>query len=67
MVITNVTPDGLAAERGLGEGMVVKKVGKQSVTTMDEFKKAIASESNERGVLLLVRTPEGNSFVVLKK
>ncbi|MES1213516.1 MAG: Do family serine endopeptidase [Singulisphaera sp.] len=67
VVITGVEPQGLAAEHGLSEGMVIKKVGKQAVATVEEFKKAIANESAERGVLLLIRTPEGNRFVVLKK
>ncbi len=67
VVITSVDPDGLAAEHGLSDGMVIKKVGKQAVTSVEEFKKAVADESTERGVLLLVRTPAGNRFVVLKK
>jgi serine protease Do len=66
VVITNVSPDGLAAEHGLADGMLIMKVGKQKVTSVDEFKKAMANESAERGVLLLVRTPAGNRFVVLK-
>ncbi len=67
VVITGVAADGLAAEHGLSDGMVIKKVGKQSVGTVEEFKKALADQSSDRGVLLLVRTPEGNRFVVLKK
>ncbi len=67
VVITGVTPNSLAAEQGLSEGMLIKKVGKQPVNSVEEFQKAAAGESAERGVLLLVRTPQGNRFVVLKK
>ena len=66
VVITNVSPDGLAAERGLSEGTLIMKIGKQKVTSVDEFKKAIANESADHGVLLWVRTSRGNDFVVLK-
>jgi serine protease Do len=66
VVITHVAPDSLAAERGLNEGMLIKKVGDQYVTNVEQFKKAIADKSTERGVMLLVRTQTGNSFVVLK-
>ncbi|HVU86959.1 MAG TPA: Do family serine endopeptidase [Pirellulales bacterium] len=67
VVITNVDPDGLAAEHGLADGMLIKKVGKKEVTSVEDFKKAMADESTEKGVLLLVRTSAGNRFVVLKK
>ncbi|HEY1602302.1 MAG TPA: Do family serine endopeptidase [Pirellulales bacterium] len=66
VIITNVSPDGLAAEQGLSEGMLIKKVGDQYVTNIEQFKKAIAEKPVDRGVLLLVRTSEGNRFVVLK-
>ena len=66
VVITNVVPNGLAAEHGLAEGMLIKKVGDQYVTNVEQFKKAIADKTTDRGVLLLVRTTGGNRFVVLK-
>ena len=34
---------------------------------LPEFKQAVAGASPEKGVLLLVRTPRGNIFVVLKE
>ena len=66
VVITHVVPDGLAAEHGLSEGMLIKKVGDQYVTNVEEFKQALNGKSTERGILLLVRSGRGNSFVVLK-
>jgi serine protease Do len=66
VVITHVVPDSLAAEHDLSEGMLIKKVGDQYVTDVEQFKKATADMSTERGVLLLVRTRQGNRFVVLK-
>ncbi|HVC98153.1 MAG TPA: Do family serine endopeptidase [Pirellulales bacterium] len=67
VVITGVDDDGLAAEAGLREGMLIMKVGKTRVETVADFKKAMDEESVERGVLLLVRTEQGNRFVVLQK
>ncbi len=65
-VITGVDNDGPAAESGLREGMLIMKVGKQRVESVAEFKAAMEHESLDRGVLLLVRTDQGNRFVVLQ-
>ncbi|HEY2838674.1 MAG TPA: Do family serine endopeptidase [Pirellulales bacterium] len=67
VVITHVDGDGLAAEKGLNEGMLVKKVGSKEVTNLEEFQQAMKEAKPERGVMLLVRAAEGNRFVVLKK
>jgi len=66
VVITGVDDDGLAAEAGLREGMLIIKVGKNRVETVAQFKKAMDEESVESGVLLLVRTEQGNRYVVLQ-
>lgn len=66
VLITNVDPEGLAHEAGLREGMLIRKVGQQDVTTPEEFQAAVAKQPVKDGVLLLVRTPNGNRYVVLK-
>jgi serine protease Do len=65
VLISKVEPNGPAAEQGLREGMLVMKVGSTPVKTVEEFQKAVKSESLKDGVMLLVRTPRGNRFVVL--
>ena len=67
VIITDVSRDGLAAEHGLREGMVIKKVGSQPVKNVEEFQHAIASKTPQSGVMLLVRTPNGSDFIVLKE
>jgi serine protease Do len=68
VVITKVDPDSVAAEKGLREGLVILSVGKQSVTSVTDFRAAMKNESLDNGILLLVRTRSGaNQFVVLKE
>jgi serine protease Do len=67
VVVDRVDSDGVAAEVGLGPGVLIRKVDKTPVTTIAEFAEAIEKESPEKGVLLQVRTPRGNSVVLLKK
>jgi len=66
VVVTGVEPDGLAAWAGIREGMLILRVGKQPVKSVAEFKAALKDQSVKEGVLLLVRTQQGNRFVVLQ-
>jgi serine protease Do len=67
VVVDRVDPEGVAAEAGIGPGVLVRKVGRTPVKTIGEFAEALEKESPEEGVLLQVRTPRGNSVVLLKK
>jgi serine protease Do len=66
-VITDVDPNGLGAQKGLREGMVIMRVGKTTVKNAEEFVAAMKNESVKNGVLLLVRTSGGNRFVVIQQ
>lgn len=67
VAITSVKTDGPAAAAGLHDGMLIEKVGQRRVTTVAEFREALKEVSVEKGVLLLVRSPRGSQFVVLRK
>jgi len=67
VVVDRVDADGVAAEAGLGPGVLIRAVGKTSVATIKEFAAALEKESLAAGVLLKVRTPRGNSVVLLQK
>lgn len=67
VLVDRVDSDGLAAEAGIGPGMLVRKVGRTPVTTIAEFAAALEQESAADGVVLQIRTPRGNSVVLLKK
>jgi hypothetical protein len=57
----------LADEAGIGPSMLIRKVGRKSVSTITEFADAVEQESLEDGVMLQVRTSRGNSVILLKK
>jgi serine protease Do len=65
--ITRTSPDGLAADAGLVRGMMVTRIDKKPVTSAEEFKEMIGKASLEKGVLLQVYSPQGSSYVLLKK
>jgi hypothetical protein len=47
--------------------VLIRKVGKTPVTSIDEFAEAIEQETPEAGVVLQIRTPRGNAVILLKK
>jgi serine protease Do len=67
VVITKVDPEGLAAEQGLREGMLITEVGKKVVKTTSDFEDAVKHESLKEGVMLKVRTRQGNRYVVVQQ
>lgn len=67
VVVSDVEPGGLAAAAGVREGMLIMRVGKKPVKSVAEFRAALQAESLEEGILLLLRTAEGNRFVVLQR
>lgn len=66
-VVTSVDPNGIAAEKGIREGMVIRRVGKTPVNNRADFEKAVKDVNPEDGVLLLVRSPQGQQFFVVLK
>jgi S1-C subfamily serine protease len=67
VAITRVDPDKAAAEQGLRDGMLILRVGKKTVKNIADFKAALKGESLKEGIVLLVREPRGNHFVVIKE
>jgi serine protease Do len=67
VVITQIDPDGPAAEAGLRRGMVIQMVGQTEVPNVEAFKAAMKDQSVKNKVLLYVQVRPGqNAFVVVK-
>jgi serine protease Do len=66
VVITEVAPGSLASRSGLATGMVISQVNRKPVKTAEDFKKALEAQPLSKGVLLLVRTPEGSRFLAIR-
>jgi serine protease Do len=67
VLVDRVDPDGVAAEAGIGPGVLIRKVDRTPVTSVGEFAEALEKASAAEGVVLQVRTPRGNSVILLKK
>ena len=67
VVIAQIDPDGIAAQKGLRQGDVIVDVGGQAVTKPSELSAAIdaARKAGRKAVLLRVKSTEGVRFVAL--
>jgi serine protease Do len=68
VVVTNVEPNGIAAEHGLKTGDVIMEVAGKKVGHPDEVRDAVAGakKAGKHTVLLRVKSGEGTKFVALR-
>ncbi len=67
VLVTDVAGGGPAAAKGIAQGMLITKVRKTDVLTVQQFRQALEKESLERGVPLVVATPTEERLVVIKQ
>lgn len=65
VLITQVDPNGAAFAAGLREGMLIRKVGREDVANVADFRKRLEEQNLDEGLLLMVRTQTGNRYVVI--
>ncbi|SHK15073.1 serine protease Do [Thermocrinis minervae] len=67
VLVTGVTPGGLAYQSGLRPGDIILSVNNANISSVDDFKQAIekAKSTGKDKVLLLVRRGDSNMYVVL--
>jgi serine protease Do len=66
VVVTGIKPGSTADRAGIQEGMVISRLGRTEIKSMADFQAAMKATTSKEGLLLLVRTPQGSRFVVLK-
>ncbi len=67
MVITYVSPKSPAAKEGLCAGMLLLQVDNKPVTSEEEYQRVTKKQSSDREMLMLIGTPRGKHFIVLRK
>jgi serine protease Do len=66
VVVTDVAPDSPAATAGLEPGDVITEVNRQEVTSVDQYKKAIARLKKGGTALLRVKSGPSATYVTVK-
>jgi serine protease Do len=66
VVITDVRSGSPADLAGLSTGMIITEANRQPVKSVEDFSNALGQKPMEKGVLLLLRTPEGSRYVAIQ-
>ena len=66
VVITEVESGSPAAQVGLKAGMVITEVNRQPVRDEREFQNALKNININQGVLLLMVSPQGSQYIIIK-
>jgi serine protease Do len=65
VLVIKVNPDSPAAEHGVTRGVVIQRVGKTQIKSLDDFKAALAKEKLADGILMQIRGPQGSQLIVV--
>ncbi len=67
VVVTNVDPDGAAADKGVQQGDVILDVGGNAVSSPHDVKAALdkASQDGQHAILMRLKTAQGARFVAI--
>ena len=65
VIVTNLAPDGKAAEAGLQPGDVIKEINHQEINSLDDYRKAIAAAESAKEISIFVRRQRAG-FLVIK-
>jgi serine protease Do len=63
VVVTNVQRASLAARIGLRPGVVIARIGKMEVNTLEDFEKGLQAAKEKRQLVLLVKTANGTQLI----
>ncbi len=66
VIITDLSPESVAASAGIEPGMVIIEVNRKPVSTPEEYSKAVKNVKPGDVVLLRVRTAQAAQFVTLR-
>ena len=63
MVVTAVSPNGVAAGVGIQEGDVIMKVNRQNIESVEDFDNEISKVKSGENLLIYLRRGSANLFV----
>jgi serine protease Do len=63
VVVTNVQRGSLAARIGLRPGVVIARIGKTEINSLEDFEKGLQAAKEKRQLVLLIKTSNGTQLV----
>jgi serine protease Do len=66
VIVTHVESGSIAEMAGIGAGTLIQEVDRKTITTMDEFKRALDDAFQKGSVLMLIKKGQYSRYVALK-
>ena len=66
VIVTDVAPGSLAAEKGIRTGTLITEVNQQPISNTKEFNKAIKDAAKKKSILLLVKDKNHSRHIVIE-
>jgi serine protease Do len=66
VVVTSVAAGSPADEAGIRAGNIILEVDRQPIHSVAEYEKRIEQAADKDSVLLLIKTPRGNRFAMVR-
>ncbi len=66
VIVTEIEPDGIAAEAGIQKGDIIMSVNQKRVANLDQYGKAMKDAERKGSVALLVKRGENSIYFALK-
>jgi serine protease Do len=66
VIVTKVKPDSLADRAGIEAGNIILQVDRKPVSSIEDFRREITRDSEDKRILLLVRSENEQHYVVLR-
>ncbi len=67
VLVTHVSPRTIASKEGVCAGMIVLRIGNQSIRTVADFQQEVNAQSLSEGLLVLIATPHRKRFVLFQQ
>lgn len=67
LIVTNVLPDGAAAEAGVRRGDIIQELNQKPIRTIEDFRKQVKETDQGDNMLFLIKRREGSLYIAVEK
>lgn len=67
LIVTNVLPEGGAAEAGIRRGDIIQEVDQEPIRSLDDFRKIVKKTDKGDNMLFLIKRREGALYITVEK
>ena len=67
VIVTDISPEGVAVDSGIKTGDIIKKINGQKVLNLDDYNTAVSRIKNKSSVVFLIKHGKYSTYVIIKR